>query len=68
MALPQVKALSFLMDQGEDQQYEQLPYEGITLEEFEKRKNAINESVDWSTYGGSDGQDSKFCDGDVCVI
>lgn len=68
MHLPQVKALSFLMDQGDEQQYEQLPYEGITVEEFEKRKAAINEDVDWSTYGGSDGLDSKFCDGDVCVI
>lgn len=68
MGLPQVKALSFLVDQGDDQQYEQLPYEGITLEEFNKRKAQIDENIDWSDYGGSDGLDSKFCDGDVCVI
>jgi ribonucleoside-triphosphate reductase len=68
MALPTVKALSFLVSQEEDKQYEQAPYEAISVDEFNTRKAAINEDVDWSTYGGSDGLDSRFCDGDVCVI
>ena len=68
MALPTVKALSFLVNQEEDQQYEQPPYEAISVDEFNRRKAEIDEAVDWSTYGGSDGLDSRYCDGDVCVI
>jgi hypothetical protein len=68
MALPQVKSLSFLVNQEDDKQYEQAPYEAISLEEFDKRKAAISEAVDWSTYTGTDGIDSRFCDGDSCEV
>jgi ribonucleoside-triphosphate reductase len=68
MGLPQVKALSFLVNQEDDKQYEQAPYEAITLEEFEKRHAAIDHNIDWSDYGGTDGIDNRYCDGDVCEI
>lgn len=67
LAIPTVKSLSFLINQNEKQSYKQLPYEGITIEEFERRSKQIKD-IDWSDFGGSDGQDSMFCDADVCEL
>jgi hypothetical protein len=66
--LPVVKALSFLVNNDEKMVYQQAPYEGITVEEYERRMKEIDQTIDWSNYGGSDGQDSRFCDGDACSI
>ena len=66
--LPVAKALSFLVQEPNTPVYPQSPYEGITVEEFEKRYAAINHDIDWSDYGGTDGLDTRFCDGDVCEI
>lgn len=64
MFAPQIKSMSMLPD--DDNVYEQMPYERITKQEYEERMAKIQE-VDWSTFSG-DGQDSRFCDGDVCEV
>jgi len=66
--LPVVKALSFLVNNDEHKMYEQAPYEGITAEEYERRCKEITPVVDWSDYGGSDGIDNRYCDGNSCEI
>lgn len=65
MYAPQIKSMSMLPD-AEDS-YEQMPYQRITREEYRERLSKINE-VDWQTFGGSDGQDSRFCDGATCEV
>lgn len=47
--------------------FKQMPEEGITKEEYEKRLKSIK-PIDWSNFGGSDGMDEKFCTGDACSI
>lgn len=47
--------------------FRQMPEEGITKEEYEKRLSAIK-SIDWSKFSNSDGQDEKYCEGDKCII
>jgi hypothetical protein len=47
--------------------YPQMPEEGISKAEYEQRKSHIK-SIDWSKLKGSDGEDEKYCQGDVCVI
>ena len=47
--------------------YPQMPEEGITEVEYEERKSKIRK-IDWSKLKGSDGEDEKYCQGDVCVI
>lgn len=48
--------------------YKQMPEEGITESEFNKRLSDIKLPIDWSTLRGSDGQDEKFCTGASCEI
>lgn len=62
--IPFTKSLSLLPDTDEGA-YAQMPYEGITKSEYEKRLKDIQE-IDWNTFGGSDGQDSRFCGNDGC--
>lgn len=64
--VPFTKTLSLLPDTDEGA-YAQMPYEGITKAEFDRRAREINE-IDWSTFGGSDGADSRFCGNDSCEI
>jgi len=45
----------------------QMPEEGITKAEYERRLAAIK-PIDWSTFSGSDGQDERFCQGERCEI
>lgn len=66
--LPVVKALSFLVNNDETKVYPQAPYEAITVDEYERRYNAINHAVDWSSYSGTDGLDTRYCDGDACEV
>lgn len=63
---PVIKSVSMLphTDVGA---YAQMPYEGISKAEYEKRLKALN-TIDWSTFGGSDGQDSRFCTTESCEI
>jgi ribonucleoside-triphosphate reductase (thioredoxin) len=63
---PVIKSVSMLphMDEG---CYPQMPYEGITQEEFYKRRAALP-LIDWSKFGGSDGKEETFCTNDRCDI
>lgn len=63
---PFIKTIS-LLPHTDDGAYAQMPYEGITLKEYEERAAQIKE-IDWSTFGGSDGQDSRFCANDNCEV
>ena len=64
MILPKVKSLS-LYPEDTEKVYAQPPYEHITKAEYDRRvKNA--RAIDFSTFGGSDGIDSKFCTTDSC--
>ncbi len=45
--------------------YAQSPQEGITEEEYNRRRAAIR-PLDWSEYVGSDGEDPLFCSGPNC--
>ena len=64
--VPFTKTLSLLPDTDEGA-YAQMPYEGITKAKFDQRAREIR-SIDWSTFGGSDGADSRFCANDSCEI
>ena len=46
--------------------FPQMPEEGITQEEYEKRLAAMPR-IDWSVFVG-DGQDEKFCSGPSCEL
>lgn len=63
---PLIKACS-LLPHTANGVYEQMPEEGITKEEYEKRLEAI-QRIDWSDFNGSDGEDEKFCSGPTCEI
>lgn len=62
---PQVKSMSLLPKS--DDTYPQMPYEGIFKYEYEDRLKKLKE-IDWSTYSGGDGEDSKYCEGDSCEL
>lgn len=47
--------------------YVDMPEEGITEEEYEELLSKIS-PIDWSRLSGSDGEDEKFCQGDVCEL
>jgi ribonucleoside-triphosphate reductase len=64
--VPFTKSISLLPD-GEEAAYRQMPYEPITKAEYDRRVKAIRQ-IDWSRFGGSDGQDSRFCTNDSCLI
>lgn len=63
---PLVKAIS-LLPHTEQGAYEQMPYEGITKEEYEKRLNSFPK-LDWNEFAGSDGIMAKYCTNDSCEI
>jgi ribonucleoside-diphosphate reductase alpha chain len=47
--------------------YAQMPYEGITKEQYEERLKNLK-AIDWSSFCKSDGMDSKFCTNESCDI
>ncbi len=47
--------------------YPQMPEEGISKEEYERRLAEIL-PVDWSKFAGSDGQDELYCSAQGCEI
>jgi hypothetical protein len=63
--VPLTKSISLLPDV--EGVYEQMPYEAITKSEFDRRSKEIK-YIDWSKFGGSDGQDSRFCTTDSCEV
>jgi len=63
---PTIKSVSML-PHSEKGAYEQMPYEGITREEYEARLATIPQ-IDWSSFGGSDGIESRFCTNDSCEV
>lgn len=61
---PITKTMSFLPHTKKGA-YAQMPYEGISKSEYNKRRRAIT-NVDWSVFSGSDGVEDKFCSNDSC--
>jgi len=61
---PVIKSVSMLPHTKKGA-YEQMPYEGISKEEYEKRL-AKFPKIDWSKFSGSDGIESRFCTNDLC--
>lgn len=65
--IPFVKTMSFMPTYDFGSMYAQIPEEQITLEEVKRRQKEIKE-INWDNFGGSDGEDSKFCANDSCAI
>lgn len=63
---PVTKSVSLLPHTAEGV-YAQMPESGCSREEYDERVQAIS-PIDWSSFSGSDGEDTKFCDGEVCEI
>jgi ribonucleoside-triphosphate reductase len=66
--VPLTKSLSLLPDDQEQTAYTQMPYEAVTKAEYDERRKAINYDIDWTKFGGSDGDDSRFCSNDSCDV
>jgi len=64
--LPLIKSVSML-PRSKEGVYAQMPYEGISEEEYQRRINAMPK-IDWQALGGSDGLESRFCGGESCGI
>jgi ribonucleoside-triphosphate reductase (thioredoxin) len=62
----QLKGVSFLprIDYGA---FPQMPYEGITVEEYERRAAQLK-PIDFSTVAGEECVPDRFCDGDACGV
>ena len=63
---PTIKSVSML-PHSKQGSYQQMPYEGISKEEYERRHSELG-TIDWNHFRGSDGQDSRFCTNDSCSI
>lgn len=63
--ITEIKGVSFLPQFTDF--YKQAPYEGITEDEYYKRVESIT-PADWSLFTGSNGIDTRFCDGGVCEV
>jgi len=63
---PIIKSVSMLphTDTGA---YAQMPYEGISQEEYIKRLQKMPQ-IDWKKFGGSDGMENRFCSNDQCEL
>ncbi len=64
--MPNVKMVSFLPHSPKGV-YPQMPEEGITIDEYHERLNAI-ERIPWENFHGSDGEDEKYCSGASCEL
>lgn len=47
--------------------YKQMPEEGISVSEYQRRLAAI-QPIDWSELSGSDGIDERYCSGPLCEV
>lgn len=66
---PMVKSVSCL-PHTEEGAYKQMPYQGITREEYARRIAAIR-PIDWEAFrqaGSSDGEDQRYCEGGMCQV
>jgi len=63
---PIIKSVSML-PHSKKGAYVQMPYEGISKEEYEERL-AKFPKIDWKEFGGSDGIESRFCTNDFCEL
>jgi ribonucleoside-diphosphate reductase alpha chain len=64
--MPHVKSLSMLPHTAVGV-YKQMPQEGISFDEYQKRLGAI-QKINWKNFGDSDGSDEKYCQGGVCSL
>jgi ribonucleoside-triphosphate reductase len=65
MFIPVLKSVSLLPHSGHG--YAQAPYEPISKEEYEKRKNSYSH-LKFEKVKGSIPEGSKFCDGESCTL
>lgn len=65
MFIPVLKSVSMLPHAGHG--YAQAPYEPITKEQYEERRNAYQKPK-FAAVKGSVPMGSKFCDGDNCML
>jgi ribonucleoside-triphosphate reductase len=65
--LPEVKSLSMSPTSQTRTVYPQSPYEAISVAELEQRQSVVR-AIDWTQFGGSDGQDLRFCTNDSCEV
>jgi len=63
--IPLIKSVSLLPIKSGI--YPQMPYEGITEEEYKKRVECLK-PLDWSNFEGSDGKENKYCSNDTCEL
>lgn len=63
---PLTKSVSLLPHSAQGA-FAQMPEQGITKQEYERRLSTIK-AIDWSQYKGSDGIDEKYCEGPSCEI
>jgi ribonucleoside-diphosphate reductase alpha chain len=61
---PLVKSASFLPHSAKGV-YNQMPEEGLSKEEYERRLSALR-PIPWHKLSGSDGVDEKYCDSSSC--
>jgi len=64
--VPITKSISLLPHTPEGV-YPQMPESGISEEEYNKRRLEIKK-IDWTKLTGSDGVDTRYCDGEQCLI
>ena len=65
MFIPNLKSVSMLPHSGHG--YRQAPYEKISVDEYEKRKNEFK-PIDYKSVRGNVPVGSKFCSGDTCEL
>jgi ribonucleoside-diphosphate reductase alpha chain len=65
MFIPNLKSVSMLPHSGHG--YAQPPYEPITFEQYEKRKNEFK-PIDYKSVKNNVPSGSKFCSGDTCEL
>lgn len=64
--IPLIKSVSML-PHTENGVYAQAPYEGISKDKFKELLKDFKQ-IDWSTYGGTDGEMPKFCSNGACEL
>ena len=62
--LPIIKSVSML-PHTEEGKYQQMPYQGISKEEYDRRVKEIGR-IDWSAFIFGDATEPKYCTNDTC--
>jgi len=63
---PLIKSCS-LLPHADVSMYKQAPYTGITKDEYTERIKRVK-LIDWSAFGGSDGQMERYCTNETCLF